>query len=155
MIREQRAFCIRMSTVPTNFAKKVMADPRLDYITEWTPSIPEKKKSKTKESIKVRVTKTVLDTGETKLLVSNLEESVFSTEDMAKLYQMRWGAEEGIKNLKSKIKVEQFGCRKTEGIYQEYYAHILAMNMVALAGMAATKQIEKKTRKRKLTYKYY
>ena len=119
--------------------------------TEYTGE----KKIKTKESIKVRVTKTVLDTGETKLLVSNLEESVFSTEDMAKLYQMRWGAEEGIKNLKSKIKVEQFGCRKTEGIYQEYYAHILAMNMVALAGMAATKQIEKKTRKRKLTYKYY
>jgi len=48
MIREQRAFCIRMATVPTNFAKQVMADPRLDYVTEWIPSIPEKKKSKRK-----------------------------------------------------------------------------------------------------------
>ncbi|NHE58487.1 hypothetical protein [Cyclobacterium plantarum] len=43
-------------------------------------------------------------------------------------------------------------------IYQEFYAHNLAMNMVALAGIAATEQIEKKSRtrkkKRKLTYKY-
>ena len=71
---------------------------------------------------------------------------------------MRWGVEEGIKNLKPKIKVEQFGCKKPQGIYQEFYAHILAMNMVALAGIAATEQIEKKNRskkkKRKLIYKY-
>ncbi len=154
MIREQRNFCIRMSTITTRFAKQVMADPRMDFTTDWTPSTPEKRRSKTKDSIKVRVTKTVLDTGETELLVSNLDESIFNTEDMAILYNMRWGVEEGIKNLKPKTKVEQFGCRKPEGIYQEYYAHILAMNMVALAGMATEKQIKKKTRKRKLAYKY-
>ncbi len=62
---------------------------------------------------------------------------------------MRWGVEEGIKNLKPKIKVEQFGCREPQGIYQEFYAHILAMNMVALAGIAATEQIEKKNRSKK------
>ena len=154
MIRERRAFCIRMSIGTTNFAKQVMADPRMDFITEWTPSKREKETSKTKDSLQVRVTKTVLDSGETELLVSNLEESTFSTEEMGSLYQMRWGVEEGIKNLKPKMKVEQFGCRKPEGIYQEFYAHILAMNMVALAGMAAGEEIKKKTRKRKLTYKY-
>lgn len=56
------------------------------------------------------------------------------------------------------MKVEQFGCRKPQGIYQEFYAHILAMNMVALAGIAATEQIETKLRsrkkKRKLSYKF-
>ena len=154
MIREQRNFCIRMSTMTTRFAKKVMADPRVDFISNWTPSFPEMSRSKTKCSIKVRVTKTVLVTGETELLVSNLDESVFNSEDMAKLYKMRWGVEEGIKNLKPKSKVEQFGCRRKEGIYQEYYAHILAMNMVALAGLAASTQIKNKTEKRKLPYKY-
>ena len=71
---------------------------------------------------------------------------------------MKWGVEEGIKNLKPKIKVEQFGCRKPQGIYQEFYAPILAMNMVALAGIAAAEQMEMKSRKRKkkrkLFYKY-
>jgi hypothetical protein len=154
MICDGRTFCIRMSTGISNFAKRVMADSRMDFNTEWIPSKKEQENSKNKNPIQVRVTKAVLETGETELLVSNLEESKFGAEDLVVLYGMRWGVEEGIKNLKPKIKVEQFGCRKPEGIYQEFYAHILAMNMVALTGMAAAKEIKKKIAKRKLTYKY-
>ncbi|SHN23285.1 Transposase DDE domain-containing protein [Cyclobacterium lianum] len=131
-----------------------MADSRIDFTAEWIPSKKEQKNSKRENPIQVRITKAVLETGETELLVSNLEESKFSTEDLVTLYGMRWGVEEGIKNLKPRIKVEQFGCRKPVGIYQEFYAHILAMNMVALTGMAAGKEIKKKNAKRKLTYKY-
>lgn len=56
--------------------------------------------------------------------------------------------------MKPKIKVKQFGCRKPEGIHQEFYTHKQAMNMVALIRMAAAKEIKKKNAKRKLTYKY-
>lgn len=159
MTCEGRPFCIRMSTGISNFAKTVMADSRMDFISEWVPSRSERETAKTSEAIRVRVTKAVLDSGETELLVSSLQDmESFKTEDLVELYGMRWGVEEGIKNLKPKIKVEQFGCRKPQGIYQEFYAHILAMNMVALAGIAATEQIEKKSRskkkKLKLTYKY-
>jgi len=154
MVNKGRAFCIRMSTKTTNFAKQVMADERMDFITEWVPSKKEQETSRTNAPIQVRVTKTVLNTGVTELLVSNLDTSEFSTVEMDKLYKMRWGVEEGIKNLKPKMKVEQFGCRKPEGIYQEFFAHILAMNMVSLAGMAAAKRIKKTIKKRKLAYKY-
>nr|WP_280868275.1 IS4 family transposase [Lunatimonas salinarum] len=159
MTGEGRPFCIRMSTGISNFAKGVMADSRMDFITEWVPSKSERETSQTPDPVRVRVTKTVLKTGETELLVSSLLDiEEFKTEDLAELYDMRWGVEEGIKNLKPKIKVEQFGCRKPQGIYQEFYAHILAMNMVALAGMAATGQMEmegrKRKGKRKLLYKY-
>ena len=159
MTCEGRPFCIRMSTGISNFAKAVMADSRMDFITEWVPSRSERETAKTSETIRVRVTKAVLDSGETELLVSSLQDmESFKPEDLVELYSMRWGVEEGIKNLKPKIKVEQFGCRKPQGIYQEFYAHILAMNMVALAGIAATEQIKKKSRSRKknrkLMYKY-
>jgi len=159
MTCEERAFCIRMSTGMSNFAKEVMADKRMDFITEWVPSKSERGTAKTSDPVRVRVTKAVLETGETELLVSSLQDmESFKNEDIVELYGMRWGVEEGIKNLKPKIKVEQFGCKKPQGIYQEFYAHILAMNMVALAGIAATEQIEKKNRskkkKRKLIYKY-
>lgn len=159
MTREGRPFCIRMSTGISNFAKEVMADSRMDFITEWVPSKSERETSQTTDPVRVRVTKAVLETGETELLVSSLlDMELFKTEDLVELYDMRWGVEEGIKNLKPKIKVEQFGCRKPQGIYQEFYAHILAMNMVALAGIAATEQIEmkskKRKKKRKLVYKY-
>ncbi len=159
MTCEGRPFCIQTSTGISNFAKAVMADSRMDFITEWAPSRSERETAKTSETIRVRVTKAVLDSGETELLVNSLlDMESIKTEDLVELYGMRWGVKEGIKNLKPKIKGEQFGCRKPQGIYQEFYAHILAMNLVALAGIAATEQIEKKSRtrkkKRKLTYKY-
>ncbi|WP_114751957.1 hypothetical protein [Pleomorphovibrio marinus] len=52
------------------------------------------------------------------------------------------------------MKVEQFGCRKPDGVYQEFYAHILVMNLVAMAGMAASGDIGRRTEGRKLNYKY-
>jgi hypothetical protein len=150
-----RQFCIRMSTGVTAFAKTVMADSRMDFVTEWVPTRSECGTARASGPVRVRVTKAVLETGETELLVSSLlDMDAVSSGDMVELYAMRWGVEEGIKNLKPKMKVEQFGCRRPEGVYQEFYAHILAMNMVALAGMAAEGAIEEKTMDRKLTYQY-
>ena len=67
---------------------------------------------------------------------------------------MRWGVEEGFKKLKPKMKLEQFGCRRYEGVYQEFYAHIFMMNLVTLIGNDAQDKIIEKTKGRKLKYKY-
>jgi hypothetical protein len=130
MTCERRPFCIRMSTRISNFTKEVMADKRMDFITEWVPSKSGRVTAKSSNPVRVRVTKAVLETGEAELLVSSLQDmELFKTEDLVELYGMRWGVEEGLKNLKPKIKVEQFGCRKPQGIYQEFYAHILEVKM--------------------------
>lgn len=97
MISEGRPFCIRMSTGISNFAKGVMADGRMDFVTEWVPSKSERETSKTSAPIRVRVTKHILKTGETELLVSSLQDmEAFKKEDLVELYDMRWGVEEGI-----------------------------------------------------------
>jgi hypothetical protein len=62
--------------------------------------------------------------------------------------------EEGFKNLKPKMKIEQFGCKKTEGVFQEFFAHIFCMNMVALTAGVANRQIEVRTKHRRYRYKY-
>ena len=121
MTCEGRPFCIRMSTGISNFAKAVMADSRMDFITEWVPSTSERETAKTIGN----------DTGKGNQSSSwhrrnriageqstGLES--FKTEDLVELYGMRWGVGEGIKKLKPKIKVEQFGCRKPQGIYQDF-----------------------------------
>ena len=74
MISEGRPFCIRMSTGISNFAKGVMADGRMDFVIEWVPSKSERETSKTSAVIRVRVTKHILKTGETELLVSSLQD---------------------------------------------------------------------------------
>jgi len=152
-------FCIRLSTGLSNFAKEMMENPLDDFVTEWAPSEKSKenlrKNNLDYEPLTVRVTKIKLDSGETELLVSTLlDKTEVSHRDMAELYHLRWGVEEGFKNLKPKMKLGYFGCGKPEGIQQEFYAHIFCMNLVSLTGSIAETVIRGKTKKRKLSYTY-
>ena len=52
------------------------------------------------------------------------------------------------------MKLEQFGCRVPQGVYQEFYAHIFMMNMVTILGNQAQEEIEVKTKNRKGKYQY-
>lgn len=155
LFENKRAFCIRMSVTNSGFAKRGIADSRQDFLTCWEPSKNERESTPGASPITVRVTKTVLEGGVEEILVSSLTDmETVSREEMVKLYSMRWGVEEGIKNLKPKMKLGHFGSRKPGGIYQEFHAHIFVMNLVALTGLAAVEQIEKKTEHRKRDYKY-
>lgn len=159
LYNRQLDFCIRLKVKGSSFAKKALLNPANDFITDWIPSESERG-SCTKYNlditpIKVRVTKITLDTGEIEMLVSSvLDMKKISEADMKALYGMRWGVEEGIKKLKPKMKLEQFGCRKHEGVYQEFYAHIFMMNLVTLLGNEAQQEIEVETINRKGSYKY-
>ena len=155
----QQHFCIRLSTNVTGFAKEVMRDHRTDFICEWKPSRKELRTCLEHQldqmPIKVRVTKVVLNTGETELLVTSLlNQDQYSSVEIAELYHLRWGVEECFKNLKPKMKIEQFGCKKTQGILQEFYAHIFMINMIGLIARPAQEIIDKQSAKTKLTYKY-
>lgn len=152
-------YCVRLKTTPNNFVKCVLTDPRLDFVTEWKPSEAERDTCKMKKvdfaPIHVRVTKITLSSGEIELLVSSLlDVDKFTLNDLNELYNLRWGIEEGFKNLKPKMKLEQFGCKRKEGIYQEFYSHIFMMNLTSLIGMEAQEKIEIKTQNRKYKYKY-
>lgn len=152
-------FCIRMSVSMTSFAKMVMDDPREDFVIDWIASKKESQKAKkynlNPALIPVRVTKVVLSTGETELLVSNLFDlSLITKEDMKELYFKRWSIEESIKKMKPKLKLEFWGARKERGIQQEFLANIFMYNLSCYLGNVATLAINKKTKHRRLKYKY-
>jgi hypothetical protein len=156
---EQHKYCIRLSTQVSSFAKKAMLSAESEFITEWFPSEMEqsncKKHGQDIKPLKVRVNKILLATGEIELLVSNiLDLQAIDVSAMKQLYFMRWGIEESIKKLKPKMKLEHFGCRKMEGIYQEFYAHIFMLNIVAILGNEAQQDIDVKVKGRKHPYKY-
>ncbi len=159
LLRNNFKMCIRMATARSHFAKKVMQMEGNDFIIDWKPTKDEKRKAKKLnlpfETIKVRVTKVLLKTGEVELLVSNLFDlKEITSEEMGTLYFKRWGIEEGIKKLKPKMKLEFFGCKKTEGVYQEFYSHIFMLNLVELISTEAQQIIDSKTKNRKYKYKY-
>lgn len=154
-----RDFCVRCAVGASNFTKKVMLDERNDFITEWQPSRKERltcaRDSMDFTPIKVRIVKVVLDTGETELLITSLlDQDEYTTEDIKGLYHLRWGVEECFKKLKPKMKIEQFGCKKAQGVLQEFYAHIFTLNMTSLVAAPAQDIIERKTAKRRLRYRY-
>lgn len=152
-------FCVRIKTSQSLFAAKVLSNPLNDFITEWKPSESEKETCKKygfdTSAIKVRVTKVVLNSGEIEVLISSLLDQIAVCEsDMKELYHKSWIIEEGIKKLKPKMKLEQFGCRRHEGIYQEFYSHVLMMNISTLIANQSEEYITLKTTKRKHKYKY-
>ncbi|MEY3450982.1 MAG: hypothetical protein RL711_807 [Bacteroidota bacterium] len=151
--------CVRMSSKISGFAKMVMKDQRQDFIIEWHPSEKERESAKAHKlkitTLKVRVSKVILATGEIELLVSNLYNDLeISNSEMKSLYFKRWGIEESIKKMKPKMKLEFWGCRKTKSIYQEFYANVFMYNIVCILGAEAQVKIEAKTKKRKRKYKY-
>lgn len=159
LIDRQQGFCVRLGIKNSNFAKLILNENETDFMTTWTPSPKEKENSKklglNPVPITVRVTKVKLKTGETELLVTSLNNlKKYKSKDVAKLYGLRWGVEEAFKNLKPKMKIELFGCKKPEGIIQEFYAHVFCINMIALYGMTAGKIVERKTKNRQWGYKY-
>lgn len=159
MINNKQNFCIRITTSQSLFARTMMAQSENDFITEWNPSAGEirtcKKYEWDIEPIKVRVTKILLPTGETELLVSTLfDTNTINKKDLSELYELRWNVEEGFKKLKPKMKLEQFGCKRYEGVYQEFYSHIFMMNLVSIISDDTEEEVIEKTAHRNHTYKY-
>lgn len=158
-LNSKRDFCIRISGAGSIFGREVMKEPFDDFLTYWKPSRKERKTCLKHglniEPIKVRVSKIKLKNGEIEILVSSLYYlDTYSLADLKELYRLRWSVEEGFKKLKPKMKLEYFGSRKPEGIFQEFEAHLFMMNLVAIMGNEAQEEVEKKCSKRKLKYRY-
>lgn len=159
LIKHEQHFCVRLSPGASYFTKKITDNDRKDFIIDWEPSNTEyqtcKKHQLDTMPIKVRVIKVILENGETELLVTSLlDQQKYHSQQMKGLYHLRWGVEECFKNLKPKMKIEYFGSKKTEGILQEFHAHIFMLNMIGLIAREAQKEIEIKCRKRKRPYQY-
>lgn len=100
--------------------------------------------------IKVRLTKVVLDSGETEYLLSSLfDQAKFPVKKLKALYHLRWGVEEQYKDMKHALGCENFIGKKTNSIKQEFFANILTYN---LSMMTFKPVIDKVKRKRKHKY---
>jgi hypothetical protein len=158
-LNSKRDFCIRIDCSGSLFGKKMMEAQSNDFLTDWKPSEKERKTclkhGLDTKPIRVRVSKVKLKNGDIEILVSSLcEMEIYSLNDLKGLYRLRCTIEEGFKKLKPKMKLEYFGSRKPEGIFQEFEAHIFMMNLVAIMGIEAQQEVERKVKRRKLKYKY-
>lgn len=70
------------------------------------------------------------DTYET--LITNLDQSMFSSQDIKELYRMRWGIETSFRELKYAVGLTNFHAKKRERIVQEVFARIIMYNFAEM-----------------------
>lgn len=83
-----------------------------------------------RNSIKVRCVKVILNTGETEVLLTNLEQNKFSKEEIKELYNYRWKIEINYKHLKNNLKIECISSSKITLIKQDIFSQVLVSNML-------------------------
>ncbi|MBU3804499.1 MAG: transposase [Candidatus Cellulosilyticum pullistercoris] len=67
------------------------------------------------------------DTYET--VITNLDADAFSSEELKKLYHMRWGIETSFRELKYALGLISFHAKKVEYIIQEVFARLVMYNL--------------------------
>ena len=113
-----------------------------------------KKELRTQKTIKVRMSKIILDTGEIEYLLTNIAEDIIAPEEMKEAYFKRWQIEIGYDILKNKLHLENFTGRTKITIEQDFYAQIYTFNVLQDIKNTNTRRIQEKRLNKNLKYKY-
>ena len=113
-----------------------------------------KNELKAKKTLKVRMSKVVLDTGEIEYFLTNITEDIIAPEEMKETYFKRWQIEIGYDILKNKLHLENFTGRTKITIEQDFYAQIYTFNVLQDIKNTNTRRIQEKQKNKNLKYKY-
>ena len=101
-------------------------------------------------TIKVRFVNIKLPTGEIETIITNLEEEVFTTDDINYLYQLRWKIETSYAYLKESMKVTNVSSSKDCIIRQEIYSQMMVYNIMQSIVNDLENEIEQDNYKHKM-----
>lgn len=113
-----------------------------------------KKELRTQKTLKVRMSKIMLDTGEIEYLLTNITEDIIAPEEMKEAYFKRWQIEIGYDILKNKLHLENFTGKTKITIEQDFYAQIYTFNVLQDIKNTNTRRIQEKQLNKNLKYKY-
>lgn len=95
-----------------------------------------------------------LRSGEIETLVTNLDESELSNDEMMQLYAHRWGIETKYDELKNTLKIDTLTSKTYLTVMQDFYATLTLSNFVTYAAYAAQAEIDKKQANKGNKYAY-
>jgi hypothetical protein len=107
-----------------------------------------------KTTLKVRMVKVKLPTGEVEILLTSLYcEKLFTIEDLKYLYGLRWGIETTYGKQKNQQQMEQFSGHRVICIQQDYAAGLFVANLQSLIEKQCENYLQKINAKRKYRYR--
>lgn len=105
-------------------------------------------------TIKIRLVKVRLKTGETEILVTNLyDQNLYQTKTFKALYFLRWAIETSYGHDKNVLQLQQFSGHKVCSIEQDFYASTFISNLQSIIEKQCEPYVEAKNKERKLKYK--
>ena len=105
-------------------------------------------------TIKVRMVKIKLPTGEIEILLTNLyNEKLFTIADLKYLYGLRWGIETTYYKQKNQQQMEQFSGHRVICIQQDYAAGLFVANLQSLIEKQCEPYLQKINARRKYDYR--
>jgi len=82
--------------------------------------------------ISFRVVRFMLPSGEYETVITNLDQTLFSSHEIKFIYKMRWGIETSFRDLKHTVGLNYFHSRKREFIVQEIFARLIMYNFAEM-----------------------
>lgn len=101
-------------------------------------------------TVKVRFVKVILKTGEVEILLTNLDNKEFTTEEIQYIYQLRWGIETSYHYLKESMKITNIASSKDCIIKQEIYSQMFVFNLLQGIQNDLEEEIEQEKYKHKM-----
>lgn len=105
-------------------------------------------------SLRMRVVRFLLDTGEEEVLATNLLDEDLSLDEFKELYFRRWGIETKFDELKNRLQIQNITGDTVISVKQDFYASIYLSNMASLAKGEANEEITRRNKDKGLKYDY-
>ena len=109
-------------------------------------------KSKDTYTMSFRITRFSIADDSYEMLVTNLDRSESSRNDLKEIYHMRWGIETSFRELKYSIGLTSFHARKAEYIKQEVFARLLLYNYCELITTHVVQQMQTKDKTKQVNF---
>lgn len=130
-------FCVRMKGSWWKAVREFRQSEKKEIIVSF--NLPKKDEHKladypefTDRTMKCRLIKVELDTGETEILCTSLiDTEKYPYEQFKELYHFRWNEEEAYKLLKNRIELENFSGKTATAVKQDFHAKVFLMTLSA------------------------
>jgi hypothetical protein len=94
--------------------------------------------------ISIRITTGRFSTKEIGIFVTSLGKDILSREEIVELYRRRWEIETHFRHQKETGEFENFACKTTERLKQEYYCKLYTLNLATLLTEGAQEEVDEK-----------
>lgn len=135
---KKQHFCIRLKLDFSNQVRAFVASGSSSAVIDVSPDRSQRKDFAAHDvpcqPFKLRLVRVPLNSGQAEVLATSLlDETRWPADCFADLYHKRWRIEEAFRNLKCRLKLEQFGGETPQAIRQEFHAAILLHNLATIA----------------------